>query len=351
MTIYFLTNGIHRMGGTERVILQLTTILKDVVIVVPGMTKVAFNGYENLNIRSLNISDFPASGKFNKLSHRVKYYQALRKNIKLTSEDFLVTFSYDLNLLNIIFSKKYGCNPIICEHIEYNYHNGVRNFFRKFFYSKPGVKLVCLTKTDEIKFKKDGINTVVIPNFIFPVENEYKENTKKIIAVGRLEYQKNFKFLVDAFNLSMVYENGWTLEIIGEGSEYQLIIEAINLHGLNNYVKIREFSKDIENYYRNSSLLCMTSRFEALPMVLLEGMNFGLPVLVSDFPTGAQEILGAENSQIVSEYTIDAYADHLKAICSDVVLRKQFSTNNLKLIKSYHPEKIEKLWLKLFLND
>lgn len=350
MAIYFLTNGIHRMGGTERVILQLTTILKDVVIIVPGTTKVAFDGYENLNVQSLDILDFPVSGKLNKLSHRIKYYRALKKNIKISSGDFLVTFSYDLNLLNIILSNKYDCNSIVCEHIEYNYHKGIRNLIRKFFYSQAGVKLVCLTKTDEIKFKKDGIDTVVIPNFIFPVENEYRENTKKIIAIGRLEYQKNFKFLVEAYKLSKVYEMGWSLEIIGEGSEYQSIIEVINLHGLYNYVKVRNFSKDIEKYYRNSSLLCMTSRFEALPMVLLEGMNFGLPVLVSDFPTGAKEILGTENAQIVSEYSVDAYAIHLKAICSDSVLRKKFSTNNLKLIKNYHPEKIEKLWLKLFNN-
>ncbi|MDH1916207.1 MULTISPECIES: glycosyltransferase [Acinetobacter] len=336
------------MGGTERVILQLATILKDVVIIVPGTTLVAFNGYDNLNIKSLNISDFPTSGKFNKLSHRMRYLQALMKNIKLTSKDFVVTFSYDLNILNIILSRKYQCKSIVCEHIEYGYHKGIRNIFRKFFYKQAGVKLVCLTKTDERKFKNDGIDTVVIPNFIYPVESEYKENTNKIIAVGRLEYQKNLKFLVDAFKLSRVYENGWTLEIIGEGSEHRLINETIKLHGLDSYVKIYKFSKDIEKYYRNSSLLCMTSRFEAFPMVLLEGMNYGLPVLVSDFPTGAKEILGPENTQIVSEYNIDSYASHLKTICSNVDLRKMHSDENLALIKNYHPEKIAKLWIELF---
>ena len=348
MTIYFVTNGIHRMGGTERVILQLATILKDVVIIVPGTTMVAFNGYNNLTIKSLNISDFPASGKFNKLFHRLRYYQALKKNIKFTSEDFVVTFSYDLNLLNIALLKSNKCKSIVCEHIEYDYHKGIRNLFRRIFYKQSGVKLVCLTKTDEIKFKNDGIDTIVIPNFIYPIKNEYKENTNKIIAVGRLEYQKNFKFLVDAFKLSKIYENGWTLEIVGEGSEYQLIDETIKLHGLDSYVKMHEFSKDIEKYYRNSSLLCMTSRFEAFPMVLLEGLNYGLAVLVSDFPTGAKEILGAENTQIVSEYSITSYSNHLKRICYDDVLRKKYSDENLVLIKNYHPEKIAKLWIELF---
>jgi glycosyltransferase involved in cell wall biosynthesis len=337
------------MAGTERVIVQLARIIGDVVIIVPGEKKIAFSGYDDLNVKSIEIGDFPVAGGLSKITHRVKYYKKINNIFNFNEFDQFVSFSFDLNLINVLLSKKYNSKSIICEHIEYNYHKGLRNKIRKLFYRQKNVKLICLTETDKIKFKNDGIDAYVIPNFINPVTNkEYLGTSKKIISIGRLEYQKNFKFLVQAFAASQVYKYGWVLDIVGEGSEYDSIIDEINFYKLNDFIKIHPVTKEIDRFYKDASLLCMTSRFEALPMVLLEAMNFGLPVLVTDFPTGAKEILGSDNNQISLQYDPKKYGLKLREMCLNVEILKQNSEDNLKLIKYYHPDRIKKLWLSVF---
>lgn len=345
MKIYFLTNGIFRTAGTERVILQLGNTLENVTILVPESIDCAFLNETRLDIVSLHVNEFPQSGGLNKILHRYSYYSKLKKNITFNPEDIVISFAFDLNILNILLARKFNYRPILCEHIEYNYHNSFRNILRKNFYRQG--ELVCLTDTDREKFLHDGINATTIPNFIVPLNNIYKSDTKKILSIGRLEFQKNFSFLIEAFYLSKVYENGWVLDIVGEGSEQKELEEKIKLLNMNEFIRIHPFTKNISKFYQDSALMCMTSRFEAFPMVLLEAMNNSLPVLVSDFPTGAREILGEGNKQIVLDYTPEAFAKLLASFCLDEDLRKTLSKENSELIRKYYPEQIIQLWKEL----
>ncbi|MFW1972549.1 glycosyltransferase [Acinetobacter bereziniae] len=349
--IYFITNGLNRTAGTERVILQLAQIFNEVTIIVPGSVDIAFSGGENLNIISAGIGDFPTHSKIKKIKHRVNYFFKLKKIIKSQADTIIISFAFDLNVLNILLSNKMNYKPIICEHIEYAYHSGIRNFIRKKIYKNKNVTLVCLTETDKIKFQADGIKAITIPNFIYPIKSHYLSNSKKILSIGRLEYQKNFVFLIQAFAESKVYNEGWTLDIVGEGSELEEIKSIIQLLQISNFVNIHKFTKNIGKFYKEAGLLCMTSRFEAFPMVLLEALNHALPVLITDFPTGAKEILGDQNTQIVKEYDSHVFAQALQVLCKDQVLREEFSKTNLKLIERYYPEHIIDAWRCLLENS
>ena len=345
MKIYFLTNGIFRTAGTERVILQLANTLGNVTILVPESIDCAFLNETRLDIVSLHVNEFPQSGGLKKILHRYNYYSKLKKNIIFNSEDIVVSFAFDLNILNILLARKFNYRPILCEHIEYNYHNSFRNILRKHFYRQG--ELVCLTDTDREKFLHDGINATTIPNFIVPLNNIYKSDTKNILAIGRLEYQKNFGLLIEAFASSKLYTGGWNLTIVGEGSQLEDLNEKIKSFELEDFITINKFTNDISIYYKDATLLCMTSRFEAFPMVLLEGMNYNLPVLVTDFPTGAREILGELNEQIVHSFDQQIYSRRMVEICSNPYLLARFSNENKELIKKYYPESIVARWEKL----
>ncbi|RZG46417.1 glycosyltransferase [Acinetobacter wuhouensis] len=350
MNIYFLTNGLNRTAGTERVIIQLAQKLKNVKIIVPGTTQIAFSGCENLEMISVGIGDFPVSGVFNKIRHRIAYLNKIKKMQLFDANSTVISFAFDLNLLNIFLAKKLAFRPIICEHIEYNYHSGIRSYIRKKAYVQNNVTLVCLTETDKLKFEAENINVVTIPNFITPVDSNYNTELKQIVSIGRLEYQKNFGFLIDAFFVSKIYKSGWRLKIVGEGAEEVELQNKINELKMEEFITIHKFTKEIEKYYSTSSLLCMTSRFEAFPMVLLEALNYGLPVLVTDFPTGAKEILGEGNPQIVKEFDVVSYAKALTYLCSDDSLKLQFSADNLQLVKKYYPKEIVASWEQLINN-
>lgn len=346
MSTFFITNGIYRTAGTEKVIVQLAKILNEenVIIIVPSSTKVAFQMEKILNIVSADIGEFPETGILKKVYHRIKYFFWLRKYISSHKPNNILSFSFDINLLNIFLNSICRFNCIICEHIEHSYHKGIRNLIRRLFYKKKDVRLICLTETDRVKFLNEGINAMVIPNFIFPIKSDYNSDSKVILGIGRLEYQKNFSFLVKSFILSDLYKFGWVLHIYGEGSEKNNLIKIIEENNVLDFIKIYDFTKEIAKCYENSALLCMTSRFEAFPMVLLEAMNFSLPVLVTDFPTGAREILGENSQQIVYDYNEITYAKALYNICSNEELRKKLSDSNTELIKAYYPDEILQKW-------
>lgn len=351
MKTYFITNGIQRTAGTEKVIVQLASELNGVDIIVPGTTEVAFD-VNGLNILSANIGDFPNSGFFAKIHHRYKYFLWLKRFFKENqseNSENVVSFTFDLNVLNIVLFFLYRYKSIVCEHIEYNYHNSFfRKYIRKLLYRINGVSLVCLTQTDTDKFREDGVcDVLTIPNFVSPVSSVYNNKSKTLLAVGRLEYQKNFAFLIKSFILSEVYKQGWVLHIFGEGKDKEDLTKIIAHNQMKEFIKINPFKKDLSEEYKNSAGLCMSSRFEAFPMVLLEAMNYSLPVLVTDFPTGAREILGERNAQIVREYTEEKYAESLKDFCFNIELREKFSVENKTTVKNYYPSEIIKSWSKL----
>lgn len=343
MSLNFITNGIHRTAGTEKVIVQLARELPgDITIYVPGTTDVAFKGYEDLNVISLNIGDFPPKGITKKIFHRAKYFKAIRNLFK--ENDTIFSFSFDLNIMVIILSFFRDIKIIASEHIEYDYHKGLRNRIRKLLYKKSNVKVVCLTETDKAKFSLDGISAYCIPNFIYPINSLYNTESKNILAIGRLEYQKNFSLLINAFTLSNIHKNGWTLTIIGEGSEHTILNEIIKDNSMESFISIKKYTKDIDKYYKKAGLFSMTSRFEAFPMVLLEAMNYSLPVLLTDFQTGSREILGNDDEQIVPNYDEEAYAECLKKLCASPTLRLKLSVQNSKKIQTYYVNRIIKKW-------
>lgn len=344
--LYFLTNGLQNFAGTEKVVTQLANELSQkVVIVVPQSNKSAFELSPHQEFVSLNIGEFPEGGIIKKIIHKLNYFIKVNKVIPKNSQVF--SFTLDLNLLNIVLSKiKFG-SAIVCEHIEYDYHQGIRNILRRYLYRLKNVQLICLTKTDQIKFLSDGINAKVITNFIYPISANYDYKSKVLLAIGRLEYQKNFSYLINAFYLSNLFNDGWKLVIVGEGSEKYSLDSLIEKLNLTESVSIHKFTKNINEYYNRAAIFCMTSRFEAFPMVLLEAINNSLPVLVTNFPTGAKEILGDENNQIINSWEEIDYAENLKIICEDITLRRQLSKSNKKLAEQYYFEKILGQWESL----
>ena len=114
---------------------------------------------------------------------------------------------------------------------------------------------------------------------------------KRMIAVGRLEDQKNFKDLVSAWSIVAERCPDWRLEIFGEGKLEHALRSQIARLGLTGSVILRGVVKDIGSEYSNSSALLMTSLHEGFPLALVEASSFGLPLISYDCPTGPSEII------------------------------------------------------------
>ena len=115
---------------------------------------------------------------------------------------------------------------------------------------------------------------------------------KKFLAVGRFSPKhKGFDLLIQAFSLFVQKNQKWTLDIVGDGPEKEQLAQMITENGLESRIHLHPFTNEIQTYYSSASIYVLSSRWEGMPLVLVEAMSHGLPIIASDIPT-CQEVLG-----------------------------------------------------------
>ena len=193
---------------------------------------------------------------------------------------------------------------------------------------------------------------------------------KRMIAVGRLEDQKNFKDLVSAWSIVAERCPDWRLEIFGEGKLEHALRSQIARLGLTGSVILRGVVKDIASEYSNSSALLMTSLHEGFPLALVEASSFGLPLISYDCPTGPSEIIvdagdgggvgnvpaatldqeagNTPNGYLVPVGDVRTLADRICRIASDNNLRLRLGAASKASSHRFTPETIISAWEHLF---
>ena len=111
-----------------------------------------------------------------------------------------------------------------------------------------------------------------------------------LVAVGRLQPQKDYPTLIHAF--ALVRRNRTVrLLILGEGRERERLQSLIQDQGLEDDVSLPGFVENPYAYLARASLFVLSSRWEGLPTVLVEALCCGIPAVSTDCPSGPREIL------------------------------------------------------------
>lgn len=111
-----------------------------------------------------------------------------------------------------------------------------------------------------------------------------------VIGVGRLEHQKDFGTLINAF-AKVRRKMRCRLVILGDGSEREMLTRMIAGLGLSDDVALPGFAPNPHAYTAKASLFVLSSRFESLANVVIEAMALGTPVIATDCPSGPAEAL------------------------------------------------------------
>lgn len=136
------------------------------------------------------------------------------------------------------------------------------------------------------------VSDELITRSYLPLEHPwFKEGEPKVLlAVGRLEEQKDFSTLLRAFAL-LRQQRPCRLLILGEGELRGKLEAEVDALGLSGEVALPGFVENPYAYMRCASVLILSSCWEGLPTVLIEAMACGCPVVATDCPSGPREIL------------------------------------------------------------
>ena len=211
--------------------------------------------------------------------------------------------------------------------------------------------------SDAMKFYDGAINckTAVIENpinDIFLNHKKAKTRRKNAVSCGRLEKQKNYGLLIDAFADVVKLYPDYTLEIYGEGSKKEELKGLSRKLGIDNKVLFKGRADNIADEIADAGVFVMSSDYEGMPNALMEAMALGIPCISTDCPVGGPKVLIGkdENGILVDMGDKKALANAILRVIGDKELASELSKNGATVSKMYSVDIIVGRWMS-FIND
>ena len=342
MRILYLTKSFAAKAGVERVLSDKMNWLAEngyeimFLTYEQGNHSKAFSLHPSIIYKDLDARFFKLS-QFSMLKKCVEYFRCrnrFRKNLQLHVDHFkpdvIITTTYQLKLLDLFFKVKTQAKLVIESHVACYKAQKSGDFSRNslFYYLaklydsyflrqiKKFDILVALTEGDANDWKKYIEKVMIIPDPItfFPSDKELdkKQNTHRIIAVGRLNEQKGFDLLIDAFSKIADLCPEWTVDIFGSGGDKELLKAMIVNNHLENRVFLNSSTSDIYKEYMKSDFLVLSSRYEGYALVLNEAMSCCLPCVAFRCKYGPEDVItDGQNGVLVPDGDVKKLSDYM----------------------------------------
>lgn len=211
-------------------------------------------------------------------------------------------------------------------------------------------RIVLLTSEDkELNWRKKSCISVIPNPSGLCTGNCASLEDKRVIAVGRLSYQKNYASMIRAFSDVAKRFPEWRLDIYGDGDERDSLKQLISELSLENIVNLRGSTQNVYGEMLHSSLLTLSSRFEGLPMVLIEAISCGLPVVSYACPCGPKDIItDGVDGFIVPVGDEKMLADRICKLIENDSLRRKMGAAAQEKSRQYSLDRIIPMWMDLF---
>lgn len=230
---------------------------------------------------------------------------------------------------------------IICEHSNLNnvMYNNARSALYRLFGKMFATKLITLTKADAAAYEKkyhvkrsrlDYIYNWVGEGFDYGYGND-NILQKKLLTIGRFDPVKGYELLLNVAEEMIKIRSDWIWEIYGEpqGDYYRAIKRQIKEKGLSAVVRLKPVTEKISDIYKSATVYVCTSRYEGLPMTLIEAKSTGLPIVSFDIETGPGEIVkDGVNGRLIQPYDTKEMAAGILSLIFDSQKLLDFSQNS-----------------------
>lgn len=198
----------------------------------------------------------------------------------------------------------------------------------------------------DVEVIKNGINENRI---IYNKKTSGESDTMKILYIGRHTAQKGIPFALEAFK-GLKEDENFTLYIAGKGyltNKIKKIATKIDKRR----IKFLGFvpHEKLNELYNSVDALLMPSLYEGLPMVALEGIAAGLPIL--GFKGAVlDEIVCEENKQLINEtLDIDGLRNSIKFLIENKDIRKKIGKKNReRFLKHFTADRMAREYYKYF---
>jgi len=364
MRILMLVSSMHA-GGAERVAATLVSAWAergDAVTLTPTYSSKGTCFYplsDKVELAWLaDIAGTRASGGL----AAFKRLMALRKHIRDTKPDVVVSFLTNVNVAAILATRGLGVPLIVCERtnpVAETTTGSVWRKLRRLLYPRADMVTVQAEDTaGPFSRQVPGIKRLaVIPNPLPAplldaprVQQHDDGGPRELLAMGRLVPDKQFHLLIDVFAQLAPSHPDWNLRIWGEGPERAALEAQIERLGLQSRVSLPGRTETPWEELARGQAFVLSSLVEGFPNVLLEAMSLGLPCVAFDCPSGPREMTrDGQDALLVPAGDSNALRDALQRVLSDVSLRRQLGERGATAVRQrYALEAVLSEWVELF---
>ena len=277
---------------------------------------------------------------------------ALRRYLKENRIDLLFSITAGVVTLAIHAARGKGIKTVFCEHSTLeNKTYGKKHELRQFLGAKLCDRSVALTERDRgnflrmYKMPEDKVVTILNWSDAKIALAPYNADSKKIIAVGRLEAVKGYDKMIAAVQKVFAVHPDWHLDIYGGGTYQERIQKDIDDRGLSGSVTLHGDCRNVHSRYGEYSFFIQTSYYEGFSLTLLEARRAGLPVVSFDCPTGPSEIVDhGLNGILVPAYDVDQLGREICALIEDRERRISMAAHSQDDLEKFSKEKLLQQW-------
>ncbi len=339
-------------GGAERIMASLANHWveqdQEVTLITFSAGEPYYQVDDRVTLRQLNL---PSHGRplHRALTSTARRILGLRKAIRASQPDIVISFLGKINALTMIATRGLGVPVVVSERNNPNMQvfRPAWRWLRRRLY---GLSTRLVTPSQGVldtfpnAIRRAG---QVIPNPVDlpPVFQPRTAGEPRLIAVGRLEDQKGFDLLLKAYSKIAAEFPEWTLTIRGEGGRRADIERLRDELGLADRVTLPGITDRPGVWVDEGEIFVLSSRYESFGNVLTEAMVAGLPIVSFDCPFGPGEIIENEvDGLLVPPEDVDALAAAMARMMRDTDLRMRLGRTAQENVQRFDRGRIMGLW-------
>ena len=251
----------------------------------------------------------------------------LRSRFRALKPDLIVSFLTKTNVLVMLASRGLGARVVISERNNPGMQRAHPLWRPASLLAARAADGIVMQTEEARKILPPGAQAraAVIPNpcTIPGRARAVQSDGSRIVAVGRLDRQKGFDLLLEAFALAAPAMPGATLTIFGEGPERAALETQARTLGIDQRVQLPGVTKSPGAWLEAGDIFVLSSRFEGFPNVLVEALAGGLAAVAFDCPWGPSSIVThGKDGLLVPPADIEGLAQALGRLVTDSELRR-----------------------------
>jgi len=362
MRIIYIIQSIYRMGGTEKATIDQANLIAqntdhDVHIV---------SLYKKVN-KSQQVSHFIADNikihflheKIELLKYSDSFYNLIDLLFKPALTRLINSLSPDICIYTSVklFSHEPSRKSILMAHFRFSHF--ISGKITKYYLEKNHDKfdkVIFLSEEDmhdynkhyhidngsyihnychiEPKMRSDFSNKTI--SYIGRIDNSQKQLNHALLIIKKLVEQGDF--------------SGWRLNLYGRGADEEVLLTEINVLDLNAHVFLKGAYSNLDSTLAKTDILILTSKFEGLPLSLIEAGLSGIPLISYDCSPGISAIIkDSYNGYLIEQDNLNDFAQRLASLMNNNERLKEFGTNSLThMLEHFSQSVILNKWLCLF---